>query len=60
MVSQALRAAASKADELGCWRHARSGCWLSRDMRKGGGAWVWLWLSQVLVRRGETCRGGAC
>lgn len=58
MVSRVWRAVASKADGLGCWRHARSGCWRGRDMRRGGGARVRLRLSLVPVRRGETCRGG--
>jgi hypothetical protein len=57
MVSQTWRVAASKADGLGCWWHARSGCWRGRNMRRGGGAWVRLRLSRVSVRKGEICRG---
>jgi hypothetical protein len=58
MVSRAWCVATSKADGLGCWRHAQSNCWRGRDMCRGGGARVRLRLSWVPVRRGETCRGG--
>lgn len=59
MVSRAWCVAASKADGLGCWWHAWSGCWHGRDMRRGGGARVRLWLSRVPVRRGRHAGAGA-